>query len=434
MKTLIASLLAAVAGFTIGIILPAEKPAGTETQSTNAVGQKSALREQHWSAAKLPDATRMQAIVEKAATLSRDDWPAFFSSQLNSPESSRLAARLWAEADPAGFWAWLRKDFDALIFDEFAGNLVTNWALADPDAAMDAVSAITDKRLGGQLRRKVIDTVIDEDLQKGIALAARAGDFNRFGWGPNRKWLHLDPKAAVIALATLPAVSDYRQFLNYATPIWAESDPSAALAWLAAAPRLPDGAWPQEWLKNGFAAVAKADPAAALAAARAFDDPKQRSQALAGMVASGTLDLASLKEVLHEMPLADQRMLGSDLIRSRPSATVADLRETSELLVQLPSDRNNLNAVSSLADDWQRTDREAGWKWANSLTDPAMRRRAFAKLAPGASPEQLGTLPLLDLSTQLFESTLRKIPANQRDTWIARLPASHAAWARSVTP
>lgn len=374
----------------------------------------------------------MTALADKAATLGRDEWPAFFRAQLNSPESSRLAARLWAESDPAGFWDWLRNDFDQLIFSEFAPNLVQIWASADPDAAMDAVAAITDTQLGHEMRRKVIDTVLENDIWKAVEFAARAGNSGPSGTGPSH-WMKRAPETAVTALATLPPVSGYRRFLKYAVQVWSESDPVAALAWMASAHSYSatDGISSDEWLKTGFEAAAKADPVAALTTARNLG-PEKRNQALIGIIASGTLDLDSLKDVLRELPPSATRGVATDLVRARPSETLADLQQTAVLLEAIPAERNNLWGVDSLADRWRKVDPQSAWQWASSLTDPTMRRRALQEMAAGVSPQQVAALPMLALSNEFFRNALAGIPADQRAAWISQLPADRAAWARSV--
>lgn len=430
MKPVMIPLLAACAGFGLGFGLPMLRSDRPQTSESDPPALS--LRTRSFSTKDLAADSRMQALAEKAATLSKDEWPDFFRDQLRSPESARLAARLWTEADPAGFWAWLRADFDLLRFTEFAPELVQRWAVTAPDAAMDAVAAITDKRLGGEMRIKVIDAVLEVDVRKGIELAARAGDFNSFSWGP-RGWIKRDPEAAVTALGTLPLVSDYRHFLNYALPIWAESDPAAALTWMAGAHSYPatEGDRGDEWLKKGFEAVAKSDPAAALAIARNLA-PAKRTQALAGVIASGALDLDSLKFALRDLPPTATRMLAGDLVNARPSETLADLQQTAALLEAIPSERNNLLGVARLARQWKEVDAPSAWQWATSLTDPEMRRRAFQNMADGATPQQVAALPTLALSNEFFRNALAQIPADQREPWIRQLPADLAAWARSV--
>ncbi len=109
----------------------------------------------------------MLGLAEKAATLSAAEWPAFFRAQLDSPESSRPLARLWAESDPAGFWKWLKEGRDSLLIERFADDLVKAWAVAQPEQAMDGLMSITDKKLGDRLRDMAIDAVIEHDFEKG---------------------------------------------------------------------------------------------------------------------------------------------------------------------------------------------------------------------------------------------------------------------------
>jgi len=129
--------------------------------------------------------------------------------------------------------------------------------------------------------------------------------------------------------------------------------------------------------------------------------------------------------------------LGSDLIKSREHRTPADLEVIAELLEQLPSNRNNLGGVSSLASAWGKIDPTGGWQWATSLPDPAMRREALADLISSQDPETI--VPLIsnlaprDLSPALLRSAQFRIPQDQRDAWTRQLPADRAGWAASLT-
>jgi hypothetical protein len=153
---------------------------------------------------------------------------------------------------------------------------------------------------------------------------------------------------------------------------------------------------------------------------------------LIGIIASGTLDLDSLKDVLRELPPSATRGVATDLVRARPSETLADLQQTAVLLEAIPAERNNLWGVDSLADRWRKVDPQSAWQWASSLTDPTMRRRALQEMAAGVSPQQVAALPMLALSNEFFRKALAGIPADQRAAWISQLPADRAAWARSV--
>ncbi|WP_193214977.1 hypothetical protein, partial [Luteolibacter marinus] len=379
-----------------------------------------------WSASKLAPGQRMLGMAEKAATLGRTDWPGFFRAQLDFPEASRLAARLWAESDPAGFWAWLREAKDPVLLDRFATDLARVWAGSDPDAAMSALLQVSDKHRGDELRRAVVDEVLETDLAKGLGLAARAGDFNRFSWGP-REWMKADPAAVVEGLAGLPKISDYRHFLNYALPVWIESDSAAALAWMTSHDPLPG----DRWVKDGFAAAAKADPEAALAAAEALADPRQREEALLGVVASGRLTVEGLQSVLEVLPLKDRGRAGYEVLKSRPMTTPEALATGAELIALLPACRSTLYAVESLARGWRDVDAAGGWQWATTLPDAATRRRAFTVLA-GSRPDAVASLPVSDLSNDLFRDVISRLPDDREDAWIGGLPAAHAAWARQV--
>lgn len=376
MKAPAISLLLLVGGFAAGYFAtrPSE-PAPAVEASTSP--RKSNAEPRDWSPTKLAPATRMQGLAEKAASLNAADWPAFFLAQLDSPDASRLAARLWAESDPEGFWSWLKEGKDSLMLDRFGDDLMKTWAAKHPDEALAAACEVTDSELGGKLRRAVVDSTLDRDLQKGIELAARAGSIGGFSWGP-REWMKKDPAAAVKGLATLPAISEFRHFLTYAVPVWVESDPSSALAWLKdQRPTKGD-----RWTQDSFKAAAKADTAAALEIARSFPGSKHREEALAGVLSGWRRDVAEAKEVIAELPLGSRGSMAMNVFFSRPSSTVADLEQSTRLLEVFPASRDTLSVVESLAHSWRMADRAAGLKWANSLADPVARERALKVLQP----------------------------------------------------
>ena len=421
------SLLAALAGFAAGF--PLSKAFRSESVPV-PVPAKSELGSRDGKSPKAEPGTRMQMLAEKAATLEDSEWPQFFRAQLDSPEASRLVARLWAESDPAGFWKWLKEGRDSLMIGRFANDLVRSWAASDPDKAMDALMDVTDKELGDELRRTAVDTVLDRDLAKGIEMAARAGDFNRFSWSPT-EWMKKDPAAAVKGLATLKGDGDYRYYLNYALPIWVESDPSAALEWM----KSQSARRGEEWMTAGFKAAGTSDFRAALEAARSMNDPVQREAALGGVLASGKVPADELQAVLAELPLAQQGRVGISMFGSASPKSSADLATGAALFEALPASSNNLFALESFARQWSSIDPTGGWQWAAALPDPTMRRRALVQMVSSGNPEQLNAvagLPFTDLSDELFRRALGQLPPDQRDSWISSLPASHAAWAKSV--
>ncbi len=433
MKTSTLAGFTALAGFAIGTALPF--PGGSRPRETAAEApRRMVATERPWTAARLAPGDRMAGLAEKAASLDAAEWPAFFRAQLGSPEFSRLAARLWAESDPAGFWRWLREERDALLLDRFAEDLLHAWAQDEPDAAMAAVLEITDGKTGDLLRRRVVDTVLARDLAKGLELAAQAGDFNRFGWGP-RDWMKTDPGAAVRGLAELPAHSDYHRFLDYALPIWVESDPHAALEWMKTARPLKG----DEWLVGGFKAAAKADPQAALAAARSLEDPDDRETAIGGVLAGGTLTASALGEVLGKLSLDARARFAPDMIRALPRESPEDFAVAAEVVEIAPANRNVATAVENLAREWATRDWQGSWEWAASLTDAERSRRALASVARAAEREQVlslasevARLPASSLSDDLFRHLLQRLPEEERAAWIRSLPADRATWAETA--
>lgn len=420
------SLAAALLGLAAGIAWNAasSKPI-TSTESTE---------NPHTSPARPTTPPRSpSAFTKRASTLTRTEWPAFFRSQLNSPENSRLAARLWAEADPESFWKWLRDERDPYLIDRFALDLLTVWATADPDRALDAALQITRQEIGDRLRQAVVETVLNQDLQKGLELAFRAGNFKSF-LNQSRPWITSDPARATIGLASLPSSSEFRHYLHFAINAWFDQDPATAFEWLES----NEEPLPIEATNQSFTAAAKFNPLAALDAAQKLQDPKQRNAALSGVIAAATLDPATSATLISQLPISLRSSTARQMIESRPAQSLTDLNTNAAILQQLPSGSETIDAVKALAEQWGKTSPSTAWQWAATLPDPASRRSAYARLVwslPPDQPPSIHTIPLSDLSDELFRNIYSRTHNPEiRQTWINQLPPEHAAWAKSVKP
>jgi hypothetical protein len=291
--------------------------------------------------------SHLERLAAIAAGLSRSEWPAFFKARLHSPQETRLAVRLWAEADPAGFWAWLRESRDRDQFERFGTDLLKRWSEQDPEAAMAAVMAITEEVLGDQFRRTVIEAVLERDTALGLDFVARIGDLPAWDLG-EKPWITRDPALVTRSLVELPLTHDFRAFLNHAVPAWAEKDPEACLAWLRETPPREKTQWPRNWVVRGFKEVAQARPEAALQAARELADPAHRSQALAGVIASCQVTPDDAAPWLDQIRLEEMYILSEELGGPRQALT-GDLADRAGLLELIPANRNSTGAFERIA-------------------------------------------------------------------------------------
>ncbi|MEI7909819.1 MAG: hypothetical protein WCK77_09310 [Verrucomicrobiota bacterium] len=400
--------------------------------------RRAADNERPWAAAGLTSAERARRFAVKAASLTSMEWPAFFRAQLRSPEWTPLAARMWAEADPAGFWSWLRSQADTSLLMEWGPDLLGVWTLAEPDAAMAVALKLTNKEFADVLRRRIVDAALATDLTTGLRLAALAGDFNRFGWGGSRDWIEKDPQAAVLGLEALPRYADYRLFLSSAVVVWAKADARAALAWLSTQHHEGELSMFGSF-ENGFKAAAETDPQAALVAAKALPDIGDRYAAIGAVLTSGKVPPQEVADWLESASLSARAEAVPDAIKALArAADPAALATATELLDRAPANKQTLYATNAVAYAWGQRDWQAGWDWAAALPDAAMRRAALAKLVGSDKAPRdelaamLAVLPPLALSNDLFVVALARLPADRREAWLASLPPPLAAWAKAA--
>lgn len=427
MKRALVTVVAGLAGFAAGRWIA---PTPGEASQVPAMTEKASER---WNIPPGKGLSHLERLAAIAATLSRSEWPAFFKARLHSPQETRLAARLWAEADPAGFWEWLRESRDRDPFERFGTDLLKLWSEQDPEAAMAAVMAITEEVLGDQFRRTVIEAVLERDTALGLDFVARIGDLPAWDLG-EKPWITRDPALVARGLVDLPLNHEFRAFLNHAVPAWAEKDPEACLAWLRATPPLEKTQWPRNWVVRGFKEVAQARPEAALQAARELADPAHRSQALAGVLASCQVTPDNAAPWLNQVRMDEMFILAEEL--GGPLQTLSgDLANRAGLLALIPANRNSTGAFQNIAREWSKRDPEAAWEWAASIDDPAMSRAALTAAIEGMDAGQLDTiaeLPFSSLSNTLLRKAAAKVPADQREAWVAGMPADRADWVRRL--
>lgn len=417
--------LAGIGGLAAGALFP--RPTGPT--SPPPVAEMKASERTEASAKK--GLSRLEQLTGMAAKLTRSEWPAFFAARLHSPQETRLAARLWAEADPDGFWAWLRESRDRDHLDRFSEDLLLLWSVQDPEAAMAAVMTVTDKALSDRLRMMLIDAVLDQDFELGMSLVARAGTFNGFS-SSTTSWIMKDPGLAVSKLAGLPSHNAYRFYLNHALQQWARQDPAACLDWLSKTPPLESKTWRADPVSKGFKSVALSKPGEALDAAREIADPTHRSQALAGVISSGKLTPEEVVPLLEQVRLKDKFSLPGEL---GGFDLEGDFSNRARILDLLPANMNSHNGYRAVAAQWSEKDQAAAWEWAASIEDPVQCRIAIAAMIGNADAPRLDAiaeLPFRALSDDLLRQAVARVPVDRRDTWIAAMPADRAEWVRRL--
>ncbi|WP_193214102.1 hypothetical protein [Luteolibacter marinus] len=421
------TLLAAISGYAIGSQIPGNAAAPTHP---TAAPTKTSLRPERPRGSGL---SRMEQLTAMAAKLTRSEWPAFFEARLHSARDARLAAQLWAEADPAGFWGWLRESRDRDQLERFAEDLLTVWTRLDPQAAMDAVMGITDSALGDRLRAGVIDAALEQDTAQGLAFAARGGDFNGISTGLT-SWITRDPALATRGLAALPTNCDYRSYLKYALSFWAEQDPAACLAWLKETPPRRDQHGRSEWATKGFKTLAFSDVTDALDAALSVSDPDHRSQALAGVIASGLIPPDEAARLLAQVNRIETTQMAWE-IGGYDHSGKGNFENRAGIINLLPVNGNSHNGYRNLASEWSNANPAAAWDWATTIPDPFMSRVAMIAMVDKVEVNQLdriADLPFRALSNDLLRAAMSRIPVDQRGEWIDRMPDDRAAWARRI--
>ena len=141
MKILAKAAMAGVLGVAVGLSIPratSESNAEEMPQRVRSESRAPALAGRTWSSGGGLAGDRVTAFIDAASRLSAGQWRAFFDREKNSPEWADLAAKLWADADPHGFWSYIRESRDPLLYHRWGPELFRTWTAADPDGAARA--------------------------------------------------------------------------------------------------------------------------------------------------------------------------------------------------------------------------------------------------------------------------------------------------------
>lgn len=429
-------LLSAAAGFFTVRLLNngTSSTASTHGPSTRA---KTVPFKPPWLA--LKGSARLTSCMESLASISPADWPAVFARQQHDELLRPLLVRGWSEADPVGFWNWLKPQKNAALIREFGPAIFSSWARRDPQAAFAAAASIAIVDLRDSLRCRVVETVLASDLSAGFALAAKLGPL-RTGGGDS-SWIAMDPGAAVRGLAELPKGSGFFRYnMHTALPAWAKQDPDATLAWLSKGQELCEGgaAWPIEVFKG----LAAKDPRKALAAAAAIPNGFARDHPLSGAISGAALVLP-VPEIIAWADRISGAIRNDALGYAIKALAPQDPARAAELLAASSPSSAALRSTSRLASQWAKTDWSAARAWVDTLPDSPMRRVAWKELSANLNTSNTAgmattaaMLPFSELSDGLLQNVrhaLTKQGPAAADAWLSSLPADRAAWAKSLS-
>jgi hypothetical protein len=276
-----------------------------------------------------------------AEEFSKDDLA--FGDGSIAPYGLQEVMRLWAAHDPAAAVAWA----SALPPQKRADGVkiaLTALTATNPDEALRLAKKFGTPLEQSQIIGSIALQLADADPAGAFELlkTMKGPDTDRLRSGIIAKWMQHDPVAGMAAFAQLPP-NARTEALPSIFSSWAQKDPLAAMT---AAGKLTLES-ERSWAKNQVLTTwSSSNPAAAAAWFKALSPDEQVKTDLRSIVSGFT----------NEDP---QRAL----------ALATGLRGQQRSL-----------AISNIASRWARTDFDAAWTWAQSLTSPGEQKDTMRNL------------------------------------------------------
>lgn len=244
-----------------------------------------------------------------------------------------------------------------------------------------------------------------------------------------------DPEAAAKQLATLqPTMLNYNDPIGQIASSWSRQDPAKALEW---ANGLDSFDQKKQALKQIYATLTDADPAACVARLSEIDDPKMRAEITASVVGRwATLEPAKALAWSRALPPEERNAALRQIAGSQIDGNPALARQVFDQMIQQfsPDEWNQSetrDTAARMASELAETDPQAAAKFADALPVGTAQEEAYAhvigawsRYAPAEAEAWLDQMPaggIRDRAASTFAGTMA-----------ASDPAKAYQWAVSI--
>lgn len=335
----------------------------------------------------------------------------------------------WAVEDPQAALGYAVGLHDKRIQMMAISGAVTEWAEKDPTAAERWVSTLTDPRIREEAFAALAGTIAASDPEKALAMVAKGNARNSGTYSIFSQWAARDPRAAVERALLLPKSETRWQGVNAAVTRWAVSDPKAALAWVQGQPVSPEQA---RVLGLVLGHLGRSDPKTAVEYALSMTPGNERRNALGNIVTSlADQDFQAAVAVLNRLPEGSER---SGVIQNM-SWRVAenDPQAAMSLAELLPTGDSQDQVLRNVASQWARKDPVAVQQWARMQTDEQVKNLVWPSIIGAVSaydPKQavglLGNLPAGEPRSRAVSELVGH--------WGHQDPVAASQWAATLGP
>ena len=390
LTTAIAAAVALVAGFAAGKLrTPTDgdtMPSSSKTAEPSA--EKPDVNEPLAAALKTETgAKRWLLLVAAAEKASANDMPGIIRAAGGDDAATRMLAARWAELDPKHMFATLYAEF--LLPDEspvalpnrytLTDALFTEWAKADPDAAIKALNDVPDFSGLSNMRHSVASQLMKSDVEQGLRAMS---EWKIDNYLPDMKsvaaWAAKDPLHAATVAAKYSRGYAGKEVLKHIGKAWATSDPEGGMRFAATLPSESREALGGEIL-DGWAGKDSAAAARFIAEQKDVGFRNALSQSLVRSWAK--------KDPAAALAWSDANLTGNarneaigDIVKS---AAEKSLTTASEIVAGMEAGAAQNRAAASLFETWfkkGKDQRDAAFEWLESLPDDESRAIAMERI------------------------------------------------------
>ena len=332
-------------------------------------------------------AKRWLLLVAAAEKATAKDMPGIIRAAGGDDAATRMLAARWAELDPKHMFATLYAEF--LLPDEspvalpnrytLTDALFTEWAKADPGAAIKALTDVPDFSGLSNMRHSVASQLMKSDVEQGLRAMS---EWKIDNYLPDMKsvaaWAAKDPLHAATVAAKYSRGYAGKEVLKHIGKAWATSDPEGGMRFAATLPGESREALGGEIL-DGWAGRDSAAAARFIAEQKDVGFRNALSQSLVRSWAKRDPAAALAWSDANLTGNARNEAIG-DIVKS---AAEKSLTTASEIVAGMEAGAAQNRAAASLFETWfkkGKDQREAAFEWLESLPDEESRAIAMERI------------------------------------------------------